>query len=474
MFNSSYTRRTSYYLLLIAFCCTSAGCKKFTDVSAPSGSLVTATVFTNDHTVQSTLAGMYTTLINSDGYDIQMYLNDMPSASADELVDYAPSTDTDPFINNALTVDNAYVLTFWTDLYQINYQANAIISGLQGSSGVSAAVRNAAMGQALFMRAFCHFYLVNLYGDVPLVTTTDAIRNTLLPRTATDSVYQQIIADLTAAKSLLPADYSLSGTAGERITPNKYAATALLARAYLYTGDWANAAANADSVIGKSALYSLQSSVNIGKVFTKNNSEAIWQMSGSSKGYTLGGQNYYYAAAYQSPYLVLSSSLLNAFETGDLRYTNWVSSYDYDDGTGTITTYYYPYKYKQYTTNTTAAAEYFTFLRLAEQYLIRAEARAEQNNLSGAAADINIIRTRAGLGNTSATTQSDLLLAVEQERRIELFNELAQRWFDLKRTGRANTVLGATKPGWTKNAALYPIPRLERNNDVNLTQNPGY
>ena len=313
-----------------------------------------------------------------------------------------------------------------------------------------------------------------MFGDVPLVTSTDALRNTLLPRTPADSVYKQIIADLTAAKGLLPGDYSLSGSAGERITPNKYAAMALLARAYLYTGDWANAEANADSIIGTSSLYSLQSSANIGNVFLMDNSEAIWQMnSTSSDGYTLEGQNYYFCATYQIPYLVLSGSLLSAFEAGDQRFTNWVGSYQYSSGSGT-TTYYYPYKYKQWNTNTTASAEYFTFLRLAEQFLIRAEARAKQNNLSGAAADINVIRNRAGLGNTTAATQPALLLAVEQERRIELFSELGHRWYDLKRTGRANTVLGAEKSGWTSSAALYPIPLSEMNNDVNLTQNPGY
>ena len=126
----SYTRRTSFYLLVIAFSYTSAGCKKFTDVGAPSGSLITATVFTNDYTVNSTIAGMYETIYSSNAYTIQQYLSDMQGASADELVDYTQSTDTDPFINNALAVNNAYVQAFWTAFYQVNYQANAIISGI--------------------------------------------------------------------------------------------------------------------------------------------------------------------------------------------------------------------------------------------------------------------------------------------------------------------------------------------------------
>ncbi|WP_121196115.1 RagB/SusD family nutrient uptake outer membrane protein [Mucilaginibacter gracilis] len=138
------------------------------------------------------------------------------------------------------------------------------------------------------------------------------------------------------------------------------------------------------------------------------------------------------------------------------------------------TPYYYFSKYKQKLTNTTATGEYVTYLRLAEQYLIRAEARAKQGNLAGAIADINVIRTRAGLLNTTAVLQPDILLAIEQERRIELFGEYGHRWNDLRRTGRANAVLGALKTTWTANAALYPIPKTEIQNNSNLTQNPGY
>jgi hypothetical protein len=160
---------------------------------------------------------------------------------------------------------------------------------------------------------------------------------------------------------------------------------------------------------------------------------------------------------------------VNAFESGDRRFTSWVGVDNYQG-----TTYYYLSKYKNSTTNTTATGEYCTYMRLAEQYLIRAEAMAQQNNLSGAIADINVIRNRAGLPNTKAATQADILLAVEQERRIELFAEYGHRWNDLRRTGRADAVLGASKTGWTKDAALYPIPKTEIINNKNLTQNPGY
>ena len=113
-------------------------------------------------------------------------------------------------------------------------------------------------------------------------------------------------------------------------------------------------------------------------------------------------------------------------------------------------------------------------LRLAEQYLIDAEARAQQGDISGAATKLNAVRNRAGLGNTTAITQTDMLAAIAHERQVELFTEWGHRWFDLKRTGTINATLGVEKSSWTSDAALLPIPLLEIEADPNLTQNQGY
>jgi hypothetical protein len=271
----------------------------------------------------------------------------------------------------------------------------------------------------------------------------------------------------------LREDY-LSSSVNDRVRPNKYAATALLARVYLYLGRWSDAEAQATTVINKSSLFNLQSTANIGNTFLKNNTEAIFQMNGATNGNVYLGYNnlawqyIYYNTISKIPWMALTPGLVNAFETGDARSAAWVRSIVYNG-----TTWYYPYKYKLMNPTTGTNAEAYVYLRLAEQYLIRAEARAKQNNTSGAQADINIIRTRAGLSNTTAATQADLLLAVEKERRVELFCELGHRWYDLKRTNRADAVLGA-KPGWKPTAVLYPVPQSEISNDPNLSQNTGY
>jgi len=127
--------------------------------------------------------------------------------------------------------------------------------------------------------------------------------------------------------------------------------------------------------------------------------------------------------------------------------------------------YTYDYKYKQTSTPTSSSViEDYMLLRLAEQYLIRAEARAWQNNLNGAIDDINAIRTRAGLTALSyGMTQGDVLLSIEKERKLELFGEgYSHRWIDLIRTGRVDAVLGAEKGStWKSSAAVLPIPDKE-------------
>ena len=142
------------------------------------------------------------------------------------------------------------------------------------------------------------------------------------------------------------------------------------------------------------------------------------------------------------------------------------------------TTYSVPFKYK-YPTNalavTAGVTEYQTVMRLAEQYLIRAEARARiGTNLSGALSDLNVIRSRAGVATSTTTVAATLLDEIALENRKELFCEQAFRWFNLKRTGQADAVIGALKTTYKPTAKLLPIPQSAIDANPNLTQNPGY
>ncbi len=121
----------------------------------------------------------------------------------------------------------------------------------------------------------------------------------------------------------------------------------------------------------------------------------------------------------------LSHSLLGSFEDNDERKSNWIDSVIVGSDT-----FYYPFKYKIAQFGD-PVSEYLMVLRLSEQYLIRAEARANQGNLIGASEDLNLIRIRAGLTNTLAVSQQELISAIMHERQTELFTECGHRWFDL-------------------------------------------
>jgi starch-binding outer membrane protein, SusD/RagB family len=451
------------------------GCKKLMNIPPPVGTIITSQVFSTDGQAASAAANMYYGMINARQSFASSAMTILAGMSADELITFDQAY-TDQFIQfqlNELIASNSYVNgSLWSQAYSTIYNANAILAGLTDYSGVHDSVKNELTGEAEFVRAFCDFYLVNLFGDIPLVTSINWQKTNLLVRTPATQIYQAILADLKDAQQRLPGDYSAGN--GQRIVPNKWAATALLARLYLYTGDYVDAETQADSLINNSSLYSLMADPNA--IFLINSNEAIWQLqqSNSTNTFTATPEGYWLIprnATFQ-PNFYLTPQLLNAFESGDIRRAEWVDSTIY----GGIT-YYYPYKYKTGSAEAVpdgTYTEYYMVLRLGEQYLIRAESRAQQNDLSGAIADLNIIRTRAGLPNTSAASQQDLLTAIAHERQIELFAEWGHRWLDLKRTGNAGPVLSPIKPAWTNNAALYPIPLNEIMADPNLIQNTGY
>jgi hypothetical protein len=471
---SIYKSLIIWCVLILCF----GSCKKFVEIPPPQTQLVTASVFTNNASATAALTNIYTQMFgNIESYKISQ-ANGLLS---DELTNYSTSTPQTQYYTNAMvaTQENGE----WSQAYGYIYQANAVIEALNNNTAISASVIKQLTGEAIFIRAFWHFYLANAYGDVPLVTTTAYNVNGTMARVAKAQVLQQVITDFKDAQSLLNNNYidaSDTVVTTERVRPTKWGAASILARAYLYTKKYDSAEFYASAVVSNNTLYD---TVSLNNVFLKNSKEAIWQIATplpANNQNTLDGYFYVLQGApstenYGSS--ALSPQLLNSFEVNDQRKVSWVNSIT----TGS-TTYYFPYKYKVYTSPT--VTEYTMVLRLAEQYLIRAEARAQQGNLNGAISDLDIIRKRAGLpliANTNpGISQSALLTAILHERQVELFTEWGHRWFDLIRTNNLNSVMSIVTPlkGGTWNAdghqALYPIPQTDRNSNPNLSQNVGY
>lgn len=472
--------------LLFLLSITASSCKKFVEVAPPKNQLATNNIFNDNGTANSAIFAIYSQMVsgNASPYTIPF----TTGITGDELTNNISLT-LDIYTNSIDPV-NSTANSIWTSAYNFIYQANAIFEGCSSSTLLDPDVKKQLMAEAMFIRAYWHFYLVNLYGDIPLATSTDYTKNSLAVRTPSNLVYDQIITDLKYAQANLNEKYiAADGITQneERARPNSSTATALLSRVYLYVGKYSDAEAQANTIINNTSLYSL---VPLDAVFLKNSSEAIWQLMpvNNSLINTIEGNNF--IPENSTPVIegkpTLSPQLLNSFEGGDLRRSHWIGQF-IDTSVIPNVNYYYPYKYK--IRFGSGYAEYSMIFRLSEQYLIRAEARNEQNNIIGAISDLNIIRTRArGFSTpdvpnplpdyTVLTSKEALKAAILQERRVELFTEQGHRWFDLKRTGEVNGVMTVVTPlkggTWSNNMDLWPIPQSELLNDPKLTQNQGY
>jgi hypothetical protein len=447
-----------------------SSCRKFVEVPLPTDQLQTKEVFADSTDATAAMLGVYQQI---GSYYVRTFINSpvtiATGLASDELVPSSVrSADDISVYENSISSQSPQIGVLWNGVYQLIYQTNAVIEGVQASKTVTLNVKNQLLGEAKLARAMMYFHLLNLFGNVPLVNTTNFLVNKSLPRTPADQLYQSMIADLTSAETLLPITYVGSG----RLRPNKFAASALLARVYLYQKQWANAETEATKVIN-SGTYSLEPDLN--QVFLAGSNESIWQIYPSvPQVETYEGFLFVPTSQAFIPNYYINKYLLNAFEPGDQRFSKWLNS-----NTVNGVTYYYPFKYKLGIDGSTTPVEDIMVFRLGEQYLIRAEARAQiGSDFGGAATDLNMIRNRASLPNTTASGQADLLTAIMHERQIELFCENGHRWYDLKRTGQINAVMPAVtafKGGtWNTNWQLFPIPFSQMNTNPFLVQNPGY
>ena len=454
-----------FWLAIAILSCILNSCESFVELDLPPTQLTGEAVFNDAATADAALTHIYAKmrneiLVQGTGTGLSALLGNY----ADEM-DYFSTggLPAQEFYQNSLISTNGTVTATWNGTYNLIYAANAIIEGVKASTGISTVNKERLLGEAYFIRAYLHFNLVNLFGEVPYVTSTDYNVNKTISKLKISAVYNQIITDLKEAITFLPVEYSAS----ERTRPNRATASGLMARTMLYSENWPEAIKYADVVINATSIYTWVDDLN--DVFLNTSTGTLWQLAPQFSGNnTLEAQTFQFTSG-PPPTFALTNDLVDSFETGDLRKSSWI---------GTVTdgnqNWYYPNKYKE-NANTGSSLEYSILFRLEEQFLIRAEAKANLNDLENSKTDLNKIRNRAGLANTTATTKEELLNVVIEERRKEFFSELGHRWFDLKRTGTANSILRSKKPGWDLKDLLWPLPESELLLNKNLApQNSGY
>ncbi|WP_159798923.1 RagB/SusD family nutrient uptake outer membrane protein [Flavobacterium sp. MK4S-17] len=452
------------HMLALLLLCMTAGCEDYIEVDLPSSQLTASMVFEDKATATAAVTEIYAKMRSSGMLSGSAQgLSAAMGLYADELEYYGASTYfAASFYNNAVLPSTSQVGSWWSGAYNQVYGANAVLEGLAASQAISQADKEPLIGEALFCRALLHFYLLNVFGDIPYITTTDYRVNRVAQRMPSPEVYQMIAQDLEQALTLLPEEYITQ----DRTRPNRAAAQALLARVYLYSGQWQEAADMASAVLNNTALYSEEP---VETTFLKESNATIWQFSPAAEGQnTAEGATFIFISGPPS-FATLRQELMEAYEDGDLRKVHWVKEVPGDGGP-----WYHSNKYKERAA-TGATLEMSVVLRLAEVILIRSEARARQGDLIGALEDLNRVRQHAGLDDTQASGASEILEAILRERRTELFTEFGHRFFDLKRTANLDAALDPLKPGWQPTDALLPIPENELITNPNLgSQNPGY
>ncbi|AFL82523.1 RagB/SusD family protein [Aequorivita sublithincola DSM 14238] len=455
-------RRPLFSILAITSLFALFSCQEFVELDPPNYLISGETLFTDKGTVEAAILGIYGKLRtnvlltgSSEG------LSNLMGNYADEMDFYGDLNLADEdFFKNNLLATNQTVESVWNGSYNLIYSANAIIEGMEDSLYFSPEEAAQFSGEAKFLRALIHFYLYNLYGEVPYVKTTNYIENKTVKRDSKETVYSNLIADLIDAKNSLP-DLDPSD---EHVRADALTATALLARVYLYNEQWQAAEEMASLVIANTTW-----ETDLESVFLKESPTTILQLMPEFDGMnTLEAQTFIFETA-PPPVRALTFNLMDGFEEGDLRKSIWTQGVS--DGTQT---FYYPFKY-QHQAGESSNSEYSILFRLAEQFLIRAEARTKLGDMAGAQADLNIIRTRAGLPAIQPMGNDAMIQAILKERRFEFFTEHGHRFFDLKRTNNLDNILGSLKPSWKSTDKLFPLPERELKVNPNLEpQNPGY
>ncbi|MEO2081153.1 RagB/SusD family nutrient uptake outer membrane protein [Leeuwenhoekiella sp.] len=440
------------------------GCESFIEVDLPPGQLTGEAVFTDLRTAEAALTDIYA-LQRDEGI-----LSGGRSGIASNLALYTDvyeqigSQSSDPyfFFTHTVRPDTRTIANFWNTSFNSIYAANALITGIPSSADLDTIEAERALGEAYFIRGLMHFYLTNLFGPIPYVTTNDYLVNQEVSKMSKDQVFTQVVHDLVQAEALIPENYSST----ERTRPNAFAVKALLARVYLYQGEWQKAYDKAGEVLA-SELYALN--IPIDQLFLKDSKNTIWQFMPQNAGAnTLEGRNFILRVL-GSQYAAFNPEFVSRFEPGDLRKESWIDSITQNGITA-----YFPIKYREELT-TASSLEYSKVLRIGEVYLIRTEAAWRLNRITQALADLNALRQRAGLPPIDSATPAELENMILAERRAELFTEFGHRWFDLNRWNKAETLLKPIKPAWGMQSYLLPIPETELGANPNLLpQNPGY
>lgn len=354
------------------------------------------------------------------------------------------------------------------------------------------AFRNRLLGEAKFLRAYFYFNLVRMFGDIPKLDRVLDPNNpddlaVVSIRAPKQEIYNLIVEDLTfASQNLMPKSQMDVGRA------TSGAAKTLLAKVNMYLGNWQEVKRLTDEIIA-SGQYQLQADyTTLWRESSENGVESIFEVQGLGGPINLGLQGYVVSQSVRGQwgwgFNTPSEDLVNAYDAaGDNIRKNATIIFAGEtmwDGEQVIASPPNPrYNEKAYLSrvaetfngNDWESNKNMRVLRYAEVLLMNAEAANELGDPATALSSLNQVRQRVELPDVTTTNQTEIRMAIWNERRLELAFE-HDRWFDLVRQDRAGQVMRALgKPFVDGKHELFPIPQAQI--DVSggaLTQNPGY
>ncbi|MBB6272419.1 hypothetical protein HDF26_002876 [Pedobacter cryoconitis] len=452
----------SKYILTAAVLLSFSSCKKFLD-REPIAQITPENIFTSEQGAQSAVMGVYRTQLGAFSYGQSLVI--VPEFSARQVNHVSSYPEYVDFKTNTVRIDNPWVQNIWTAAYAaINAANNVVVKVAAMPDGaITSEKRQQFVREGRFIRALSYFNLVRAFGDVPLILTpTGENDNLKVPRNAVAEIYAQIITDLKEAANLPNSYANIAETRG-RATGN--AAKALLAKVYLYNGSVTNnyteAARLAQEVISSGGT---SMPVDFGSIWTtKNTSESIFELQFDAQ-----ATNSLASVSNPNPSVLFyaeGKSIADLYDAADKRGKFTVYKNTPEDAR------YYIGKYRIFS----PALQNFPVIRLAEIYLIHAEAQARVDGTVSAASydSYKKVRDRAGITTpdiSSFTSVATFVTAIQKEKRLEMMFE-GEAWFDYCRTGLALTDMMSKADA---NYFFYPIPDAERRNNPSLTQNKGY
>lgn len=507
------------YFVFTLILISAQSCTRQTIDLQPEGQLTVDGSFSSGDNAILPLNGVYRPVA-----DMFAFIQGLPIALEIKSDDAFDAFDrTAPYKINSETPETpGALIETWRQCYVAIQRANLLLSKLNDvpftEAQLAAGLKESIEGQALFLRGLCYYYLVNLYGGVPLLTEhSDDPEASQIAQSPIVDVLAQIKSDLNAAAGKLPLKSQLTGGNGfEQGRATKGAAYALLAELHLILEEWQDAADAANLVIA-SGEYALRSGADFGKNFQgvdENGLESIFEIQyGTELGpngptselmiyYTVfqapGAVNAYFGGPVTNDNADLPSykgtggnGLLQEWEANDMRKDVAIGTYDIPNPIDPAKPdLWLPMKFYTPSPNIDGStAINYVVLRYARTLLTKAEALNELSGGDAAAAGIiNDIRDRAGLDPLApgvASDQAQLREAIWKERRLELCYE-GTRYFDLLRTGRyipiMENMVGITVPRSRviphpvtgKDWYLWAIPQIEMDINPKIEQNPGY